>query len=212
MSRSPLKEERQAILKWGQSHRDFLRRNYPLQYAAYSAERLLAHGRDLDLVIATAKEAGEPFLIDWITKYTTNIQILNIRFRALARHEWEPSYPVSLKHHDRNIDVNMTVDSGSDVSLISLKLGQDLGFALADSEVSLSANGVGSTVDYVLRNIEMTIDAHDFSAPVAWLQTPIENTPMLLGREVVFEKFNIEFRQADEQIIFTWRNSSSPEQ
>lgn len=32
------------------------------------------------------------------------IQILNIRFRALARHEWEPSYPVSLKHHDRNID------------------------------------------------------------------------------------------------------------
>jgi hypothetical protein len=31
---------------------------------------------------------------------------------------------------------------------------------------------------------------------------------MILGREVVFDKFNIEFRQADEQIIFTWRGDS----
>ncbi len=28
---------------------------------------------------------------------------------------------------------------------------------------------------------------------------------MLLGREVVFDKFSIEFRQADEEIIFTKR-------
>jgi hypothetical protein len=206
VSRSLSKAEGQAILKWGQRNRDFLRRNYPFEYAAYSAERLLAHGRDLDLVIAIAQQAGEPFIIDWITKYTNNIQILNIRFRALASHEWEPYYPVRLTHHDLSININMTVDSGSDVSLISFKLGQDLGFLLADSEVSLSANGVGSTVDYVLRNIELTIDDRAFNAPVAWLQTPIENSPLLLGREVVFEKFNIEFRQADEKIIFTWRD------
>ena len=31
---------------------------------------------------------------------------------------------------------------------------------------------------------------------------------LLLGREVVFDKFNIEFRQAEEQIIFTWRKDN----
>jgi hypothetical protein len=40
-----------------------------------------------------------------------------------------------------------------------------------------------------------------------WLQTNTDTEQLLLGREVVFDKFNIEFRQADEQIIFTWRNN-----
>jgi hypothetical protein len=30
---------------------------------------------------------------------------------------------------------------------------------------------------------------------------------MILGREFVFDKFNIEFRQADEEIIFTKREN-----
>ena len=51
----------------------------------------------------------------------------------------------------------------------------------------------------------MTIDGHSFIAPVAWLQTKTGGEQLLLGREVVFDKFNIEFRQADEQIIFTCR-------
>ena len=40
---------------------------------------------------------------------------------------------------------------------------------------------------------------------MAWLQTNTGGEQLLLGREVVFDRFNIEFRQADEQIIFTWR-------
>ena len=54
----------------------------------------------------------------------------------------------------------------------------------------------------------MTIDEHTFIAPVAWLQTNTGGEQLLLGREVVFDKFNIEFKQADEQIIFTWRRES----
>ena len=65
-------------------------------------------------------------------------------------------------------------------------------------------------IEYVLRDVEMTIDGHSFIAPVAWLQTKTGGEQLLLeqlllGREVVFDKFNIEFRQADEQIIFTCR-------
>jgi tRNA threonylcarbamoyl adenosine modification protein YjeE len=80
--------------------------------------------------------------------------------------------------------------------------------SLADAESTLLAETIGGRVEYVLRNIEMTIDEHSFIATVAWLQTNTGGEQLLLGREVVFDKFNIEFRQADEQIIFTWRGDS----
>lgn len=99
----------------------------------------------------------------------------------------------------------MLVDSGAELSLISLKFGQNLGYALADAEATLVAETIGGNVEYVLRNLEMTIDGHTFIATVAWLQTDPAGEQLLLGREVVFDRFNIEFRQADEQIIFTWR-------
>ncbi|GAA6614679.1 hypothetical protein NUACC26_004640 [Scytonema sp. NUACC26] len=98
----------------------------------------------------------------------------------------------------------MLVDSGADFSLISLKAGQDLGYTLADGEQTLLAQTVGGTVECVLRKVEMTIDGKSFIAPVAWLQNNTTDV-MLLGREAVFDKFNIEFRQAEEKIIFSWR-------
>jgi hypothetical protein len=99
----------------------------------------------------------------------------------------------------------MLVDSSAELSLISLKLGQYLGYALADSESTLLAETIGGKVEYVLRNVEIIIDGYSSIAPVAWLQTNTGGEQLLLGREVVFDRFNIEFRQADEQIIFTWR-------
>jgi hypothetical protein len=51
----------------------------------------------------------------------------------------------------------------------------------------------------------MKINDHIFSAPIAWLQN--ENCEeILLGREVVFDLFDIEFKQAEEKIIFKHRN------
>lgn len=101
----------------------------------------------------------------------------------------------------------MLVDSGAEVSLISLKVGQDLGLTLADAESKLIAETIGGVVGYVTRDVEMTINEHSFIAPVAWLQINTGGEQLLLGREVGFDKFNIEFRQADEQIIFTWREN-----
>jgi Aspartyl protease len=115
-----------------------------------------------------------------------------------------PDYQVKLKHKEFEIKATMVVDSGADFSVISLKSGQDLGYALADEEEILAGQAIGGMVEYVLRRIEITIDEHTFTMPVAWLQNNRADV-MLLGPEVVFDKFNIEFRQAEEQIIFTWR-------
>lgn len=101
----------------------------------------------------------------------------------------------------------MVVDSGADFSIISLKAGQDLGYVLPEEEEILIGQTIGGIVEYVLRRIEMTIEGHTFMAPVAWIQNNTADV-MLLGREVVFDRFNIEFRQAEEKIIFTWREDS----
>jgi hypothetical protein len=99
----------------------------------------------------------------------------------------------------------MLVDSGSDISLITLYLGKDLGYSLSPGEVLSHGEGVGGSVQYVLREIQMQIDDHIFSAPVAWLQNE-HCEEILLGREVVFDLFDIEFKQAEEKIIFKHRD------
>ena len=46
-------------------------------------------------------------------------------------------------------------------------------------------------------------DGQTLMVPTAWIQNNVADV-MILGREVVFDKFNIEFRQADEEIIFQY--------
>jgi len=76
-----------------------------------------------------------------------------------------------------------------------------LGFHLADAEQTLLAYGIGGTVEYVLRKVNVLINGIEFVMPVAWLQDNQINE-MIIGREVVFEKFRIEFIQAEEKIQF----------
>lgn len=196
----------QAMLKWLNQNRRMLRQSYPNQYVAYNAKGMIAHDESLEVVQEIAKGSQQPYAIYVVPpRSNASIQIHPIYFRAVVRHEWIPDYPVKLKHREKEEIVTMLVDSGAEVSLISLRVGQDLGYTLADAETVLLAETIGGTVRYVLRDVEMTIDGYTFVAPVAWLQDETGVEQLLLGREVVFEKFNIEFRQAEERIIFTWR-------
>ncbi|BAY47105.1 hypothetical protein SAMD00079811_47210 [Scytonema sp. HK-05] len=205
MSKTPSQNESREMLKWLNHNRQMLLDLYRNQYVAYNANGLIAHSENLREVLELAEASEQVYVIYLVPRSTASIQILPIRFRTVSRHDWQPNYHVKLKHRDINISTIMLVDSGAELSLISLKVGQDLGYALADAESTLLAETIGGRVEYVLRNVEMTIDQHSFIATVAWLQTNTGGEQLLLGREVVFDKFNIEFRQADEQIIFKWR-------
>jgi Family of unknown function (DUF5678)/Aspartyl protease len=209
MSRTPSQNESREMLKWLNRNRQMLLDSYKNQYVAYNANGLIAHSDNLRELLELAEASREIFAIYLVPRRTASIQILQIRFRAVARHDWQPNYHVKLKHRDININTTMLVDSGAELSLITLKMGQDLGYALADAESTLLAETIGGRVEYVLRNVEMTIDGYTFIAPLAWLQTDTGGEQLLLGREVVFDKFNIEFRQADEQIFFSCREDSN---
>jgi hypothetical protein len=56
----------------------------------------------------------------------------------------------------------------------------------------------------VLRDVEIQLDSYTFTVPIAWMQTEVYQD-ILLGREVVFDLFDIEFKQADEKIVFKKR-------
>ena len=99
----------------------------------------------------------------------------------------------------------MLADSGADISIVKHSLGIELGFRLDPAEDPITLHGIGGTVEGFRRNVTMTIAGHTFEAPVLWAQT--DNVPAILGREVVFDLFDIEFRQADRRVIFRWQRS-----
>jgi Aspartyl protease len=104
--------------------------------------------------------------------------------------------------------LRLCVDSGAQLSLISHEVGKSLGFEVSKGEPITVGEGVGGEVKYVRRLIDMTIDKHTFKAPVAWLITEIASAPLLLGRDVVFDLFDVKFVQAEERIEFEWRGAS----
>ena len=97
----------------------------------------------------------------------------------------------------------MLVDSGADTTLIPRSVGKGLGFKIHEGEDIFSLGGISGAVPVVYRKLTIRLGEIELKIPVAWAMD--ENVPLLLGREVVFEKFDIEFRQAERKIIFRWR-------
>ncbi|WP_293143934.1 MULTISPECIES: hypothetical protein [unclassified Microcoleus] len=85
-------------------------------------------------ILQLAEASGEIFSIYLVPGFTSSIVILPIYFSTVSTHEWSPTYQVNLKHKELVMNATMVVDSGADFSIISLKAGQDLGYALADGE------------------------------------------------------------------------------
>ena len=197
----------QKIIGWLNRNRHTLT-PYRGQYIAYNEEGIMSHGNNLDQVLQEARASGRRFLIYIVPSHKCSITLYPVRLRSVSRHEWVPEISVLLKHKSIELQATMLVDSGADFSVISKKAGTDLGYALADGEQTLLAQGIGGTVEYVLRSVELTINEHSFMAPVAWLQEQESNDEMIIGREVVFDKFDIEFKQAEEKIIFKYRESN----
>ena len=201
--------EAREIIRWGNRNRRMLRENYRRQFVAYSATQFLAAGTDYHQVKAKAEKMGEPFLMDWMPALTADVQFYWVKFYGFAGDEWEPLYPVTLTCESNSKEIVMLVDSGAQLSLISREVGESLGFEVSKGEPITVGQGVGGEVQYVKRIIDLTIEQRTFKAPVAWLLTEIANAPLLLGREVVFDLFNIKFVQSEERIEFEWRGRSS---
>ncbi|MFN5513852.1 MAG: DUF5678 domain-containing protein [Cyanobacteriota bacterium] len=191
--------------QWYQKNKNHLRQ-YRGQWIAYDVNGIIAHDPDYAQLIKAIPANAQGYLIEKIdkTEFFEPLKFYPVRFGTIKKHEWQPKYPVILSF-EQNRALNILIDSGADISLIPYQLGVDLGYHKLPEEINNQGESVGGIVEYLLRNINMEINGNRFSAPVAWLQT-MDCDEILIGREVVFDLFDIEFKQAEERIMFKWRN------
>ncbi len=132
-------------------------------------------------------------------------RFLPIWFNTVKIHHWQPLKYITLKALSKEITIEMLIDSGADCSLITYETGLKLGLTVSPLEDTLEAVGIGGgKIEYVIRKIEVIINSHTVKAPIAWVQTK-NCADEIIGREVIFDAFDIEFKQADEEIIFKYR-------
>ncbi len=121
----------------------------------------------------------------------------------MSQAKWKPFIPVTLITSTTSLKRHFLVDSGADITLVPKEAGKKIGFALKEGEEIQSIGGVSGSLPVVYRELRLQIGEFEFNAPVAWALE--EDIPFLLGREIVFDKFDIEFKQAEKKIIFKWR-------
>ena len=199
-----------SINKWRQANKRLFY-NFSSEWVAFSPEKgVLAHNSSRKIVTDTLLDAGYSRL-DFVMEYIHPYEVVRpkriapIRVKSVKRHEWTPKYPIILKRNNIFLEERMLIDSGADISVITKQTGIDLGLNVQDEDYQQSAEGVGGgTILYLTKVIQIEIDSHNLSIPVAWLlDEQVEE--MIIGREIVFDMFDVEFKQADEEIIFKKR-------
>jgi hypothetical protein len=118
-------------------------------------------------------------------------------------HDWEPLYNVTLKNGKQSVPCLMLIDSGSDFTIIPYKTGVDLGFKADVSDLRSKGYGVAGNFTFVAKEIDCIIDDNKFKLPVGWMQEE-KNPHIILGREIIFDLFDVEFKQREELVVFKW--------
>ena len=201
-----MSQECKTPAEWYAANRKSLKQ-YRGQWIAYTKDGVISHHQDYRAMKEKISSELSNYVIERIfeNEFVDPIRFLPVRFRTVKKHEWQPKYEVLLKGQNE-VALKMLVDSGADFCLIPKQLGIDLGYTQGVGEISSQAQGVGGSVDYLLRTLEIEIDSHRFTAPAAWVQNE-ECQEVILGREVVFDLFDIEFKQAEETILFKFRSA-----
>jgi hypothetical protein len=197
--------QHQNLNNWVNHNRELLLRHKGKWVAYNENGLLLAHESLKELRKEAGTNASDYFVYFVHPSFFGQISFRAIHFRSVFFHEWTPLYPVELAFHDKKMQLSMLIDSGADGSLISYQTGLELGLRLADGETRQEARGVGGgIINYVWRDIQITIDGHALKVPTAWVIEG-ENQENIIGRQLVFDVFDIEFKQADETIVFKYR-------
>ncbi len=179
---------------------------YAGEWIAFNNTGVIVHNKSGRIVAQEARQTKLDYVLKYVHPFEIPrvIRILPIRIRSLKNNKWQPDYSVELGTSKATEKLSMLVDSGADISIIPMWTGEDLGLKVDENDYIEKAEGVNGTVDYVIKNLTFNLDGHVFKAPVGWIQTEgVED--ILLGREVVFDLFDVEFKQTDEVIIFKKR-------
>jgi hypothetical protein len=183
----------------------FKHREYWGRIVAIADDKIIAVADDYDEIRELASKITLKYGCYTVPKNPNEIRILTFKVRSLKKHDWAPNFPINFVLKNNILDEQkMLVDSGADISVINYQYGLSLGLIKEEHDPCLIAQGIGGSIDYIMKDIMIEINGYRFKNRFAWLQDP-ELNEMIIGREIVFDLFDIEFKQADEEIIFKKR-------
>ncbi len=111
-----------------------------------------------------------------------------------------PVATINLINNDKEVFESAYVDSGADVTLIPKSVGDALYFKIENNDIITEIKGIGEMgVPIVIKKIKIKIGEKIFNARIAWAQ--IEEVPLLLGREDVFNIFDICFKRNKKTVF-----------
>lgn len=185
---------------------------YKGNWIAYNNnEGLIAFGKKLEDVIQKAEKITADFTLWHVSNHFGQPRSLMIKMAKKNiytikddGHYWIPEYSVIFQSASKKLKQTALIDSGSDFTIIPYQIGKSLGFSDGVEEVRRKGYGVSGSFVFLEKELQCTIEGHSFRLPVAWLLDDGDED-IIIGREVVFDLFDIEFKQADEVILFKWR-------
>jgi hypothetical protein len=175
---------------------------YRGEWIAFTSSGVIAHDPEYLKTIAKIEPGRTDFALARVHEYDCwePPKFHGVRFRTMKTNDWQPRTMVQINGKDSR-QVEMLVDSGADLSLFPKQLGLDIGLSTTQGDIVYEATGVGGNIQYVLRQVEMIVAETLLTTPVAWLQSDLD-TDVLLGRGVIFDMFDIEFKQTSREIVF----------
>jgi predicted aspartyl protease len=131
---------------------------------------------------------------------------MNFKYKSLPRKDGPPrktpTIPVTFIGPEDSIDIVAILDSGADISVLPLEVGEQLGLDLTKNRSP--CGGIGGEVDTAEDHVRVGIaqghENYTFDIPVKVVLDPNSSIPVLIGREGFFEEFEITFDERRERI------------
>ena len=106
-----------------------------------------------------------------------------------------------LFNQNKFIRADMLVDSGADISVISHKIGEALGFKVETGDKIEEFSGFGGSTSAIRKKLIIKLGQAILKINIAW-SLEEKGVPNVLGRQDLFDWFDIEFKQRQGKIIF----------
>jgi len=106
----------------------------------------------------------------------------------------------------QNFKMNALIDSGSDRTISFLNpFGYQLGVADDLEGEPDELRGLSGTEKAFPKHVDIWIGEHRLNVPIFWVVRPFkvnEDYEMILGRKIIFDNFDVIFRQKEKKVYF----------
>src|SRR3989344_9390423 len=106
----------------------------------------------------------------------------------------------------KNIKFDALIDSGSDRTISFLDpFGYELGIGDELEGEPDELRGLTGTEKAFPKHVDIWIGEHRLNIPIFWITRPFkinEDYEMILGRKIIFDNFDVLFRQKEKKVYF----------